>query len=159
MRIAVFGYAHPWGEGKYYGAERMIYYLICELRKMGHECVVFSVDGCNLPGFEYHRMHRFWEDNRDIYAEAVKEHGPFDFVQSYMASGKIDMKFWKTQNYCLEPFMIFNALKTNIVWYSMLLQKVSGSNTGAVIYFGLPRSLPMTISYGSDGWTWERRRT
>lgn len=149
MRICVLAYAHPFGEGKYYGAERMIYYLICELKKMGHECVVFSVDGCNLPGFEYHKMDRFWEDDRDIYAEAVKKHGPFDFVQSYMASGRIDMKFWKTQNYCLEPFMIFTAFKTNLVWYSKLLQKICGGG-GKVVYFGLPEEPYKVIEKDPD---------
>jgi len=102
MRIAFCGYAHPFGEGKIYGAEREIYYLMLELREMGHECVAFAVEGCNLPGFEYVVIPKPWDEKRDLYAEAIKEHGPFDMVHSYQASGFIDSKFRASHPYFVE---------------------------------------------------------
>ena len=144
MRIAILGYAHPFGEGHVYGAERMIWYLIRELKNMGHECVVFSIRGCNLPGFEFVQMPKPWEDDRDIYYEALKayevENGvKFDYVHSYMASGFVAHEIRQQWPYSLEPFFHFGRFKENMVWYSKKLQSLAGGpGNGTVIYFGLP---------------------
>lgn len=142
MRIAILGYAHPFGEGTVYGAERMIYYLIRDLRDMGHECVVFSVKGCNLPGFEFVEMIKPWFDDKDIYFEAVKNweetNGKkFDYVHSYQASGLITHELRNGWPYSLEPFFPFHRFHDKVIWYSKKLQSVSGGK-GTVIYFGLP---------------------
>lgn len=139
MRIAFCGYAHPFGEGKIYGAEREIYYLMLELREMGHECVAFAVEGCNLPGFEYVVIPKPWDEKKDLYAEAIKEYGPFDMVHSYQASGFIDSKFRASHPYCLEPFFGFHRFKENVISYSRKLNSVNGGGT-TVIYFGLPEN-------------------
>jgi len=144
MRIAILGYAHPFGEGLIYGAERMIYYLIRDLRDMGHECVVFSIKGCNLPGFEFVEMPVPWEDDRDIYFEALKAYEldkgvRFDYVHSYMASGFVSHEIRQNWPYSLEPFFHFGRFKENMIWYSRKLQSLAGGpGNGTVIYFGLP---------------------
>jgi len=137
MRIAFWSYAHPFGEGRKYGAEREIYYLMLELRKMGHECVAFSVEGCSLPGFEYIVIPKPWADDKDLYAEATAANGPFDFVHSYQASGCISGDFRENNPYCLEPFFGFSQFKENIISYSKKLRSVIGDHA-TVIHFGLP---------------------
>lgn len=49
MRIAMTGNVFPFGEGKAYGAERVIYYLIRGLRALGHEIVLFANRQHTLP--------------------------------------------------------------------------------------------------------------
>ena len=141
MKIAVLGYAHPFGEGTYYGAEREIWYLIQEFKKKGHECVVFSVKGTNVPGFEYVQIHTPWEGEVDIYMEAIREyekdHTPFDYIHSYQASGHISEPIRK-RAYSLEPFFSFHNFKENIISYSHKLNSVNGG-TSTVIHFGIPK--------------------
>ena len=44
MKIAVFGYAHPFGpKASKYGAEREVWYLADEFVKRGHQVTIFSV--------------------------------------------------------------------------------------------------------------------
>lgn len=136
MKLAVTGYAHPFGEKSVYGAEREIWYIIQEYKKLGHEVVVFSVDGTNVPGFELVIMPKPWEDGVDIYWEAIKQKGPFDMIHSYQASGFISEEM-RNQNYCLEPFFGFHNFRENIITYSEKLNSVNGGN-GTTIYFGLP---------------------
>jgi glycosyltransferase involved in cell wall biosynthesis len=143
MKIAVTGYAHPFGNNTYYGAERQIWYLMNELKKLGHEVVVFSVEGCNLPGFEYVKLPIPWKDDVDIYWEAIKEYekanGSFDFIHSYQASGMISEQMrGDHKRYCLEPFFGFGRFPNNIISYSAKLNNVNGGQ-GTVIYFGLPQ--------------------
>jgi len=149
MRVAFFAYAHPFGEGLKYGAEREIYYLMLELRKMGHECVAFAVEGCNLPGFEYVVIPKPWDDDRDLYAEAITAHGFFDFIHSYQASGFISQEFRKSNPYCLEPFFGFSRFTENIISYSKKLDNVNGGHT-TVIYFGLPEDAYPNIELVPD---------
>lgn len=142
MRIAVLGYAHPFGEGLIYGAERLIYYLIREWRELGHECVVFSVKGCNLPGFEYIEMPCPWEDDRDIYLEAIKEYEVknnvrFDHVHSFMGSGYISHDLRSQWPFSIEPFFNLPRITENKIVYSKKIKSVSGG-IGTLIYHGIP---------------------
>jgi glycosyltransferase involved in cell wall biosynthesis len=146
MKIAILGYAHPFGEGCYYGAEREIWYLIQEFKKKGHECVVFSVGGCNLPGFEYIQIPIPWSDNKDLYLEAVKDYegknGKFDYIHSYMASGFISHEIREDWNYSLEPYFSFGRFYENVIAYSKKLNSLN-ANQSTVIYYGIPdRPLP-----------------
>jgi glycosyltransferase involved in cell wall biosynthesis len=152
------GYAHPFGEGLVYGAERMIYYLIRELRDRGHECVVFSIKGCNLPGFEVITLPLPWQDDVDVYYEAVKGYEAsrgvkFDYIHSYMASGYIKRELRSEWPYSLEPFFHFGRFKDNIIWYSKKLQSLAGGpGNGTVIYFGLPEEDYSTWSEDHKGY-------
>lgn len=145
MKIAVFGYAHPFGEGTLYGAERIIYYMVQELKKRGHECVVFSIEGCKLPGFEFVVVPTIWKDDRDIYLEAVEKYEKennmkFDFIHSFQASGCISARFIEEWNYCLEPFFGFHRFSENIIAYSHKLGSVNGGSS-TVIQYGIPDDL------------------
>ena len=129
MLIAICGYAHPFGAGQFYGAERHLWYLMRALKDMGHECVVFSVKGCDIPGFEYVEMERPWRDDIDIYHEAIKRYEvekerEFDFVYSAQASGKISEELRRNWSYCVTPYMIFNQFRhyrQNFVCESVIL--------------------------------------
>ncbi len=143
MKIALFGYAHPFGENSIYGAERVIYYLACDLREMGHEVTFFTVRGCELPGFEYIQVPVPWEDDRDIYLDAIKayemeKNQRFDYIHSYQASGKISPELWGNWSYSVEPFMSLPWMQHNKVVYSKTLRKIQ--NSGTVIYYGVPES-------------------
>lgn len=142
--IAFTGYAHPFGEVSYYGAERLIWYLMQELEKQGQECVLFSVKGCKVPGIDFVEMPKPWDDSKDIYLEAIeakeaKEGAKFDMIHSFMASGYIDNRLRERQ-YCLYPFMGFRNFQDNIIAYSKRINEVHG-NTGTVIYPGIPSDL------------------
>lgn len=154
MKIACLGYAHGFGSEGYYGAERIIWYLIQELKKKGHECVVFSVKGCNLPGFEYIEMPKPWDDNVDIYYEAIKTYEAtsgtkFDIVQSYQASGFIDDRLRNEYNYCLNPYFRFINFKENLIAYSEKLNELDGG-TATTIYYGIPEDLYSDYSAEHD---------
>lgn len=162
MKIAIFGYAHPFtlpGHGQKYGAERIIGYLIDELLKLKHQVTVFSVKGCILPGCDFVEMPKPWDDNKDIYKEALiayeKTHGSFDVIQSYMASGKIDVNYWMTRPYCLEPFFQapseFKNYPKRVIAYSKMLNARNGGK-GPVIYYGIPQVGPMRDA--DDYLTW-----
>lgn len=142
MLIAIYGYAHPFGEGKYYGAERVIWYLIQELKRNGHECVVFSVNGCNLPGFEVIGLPKPWEEDRDIHFEAMKRwevenNRRFDYIHSYMSSGFLSREMREEYPYSLEPFMGFRRWSENLIAYSHRMN-VDHGNNGTVIHYGIP---------------------
>jgi len=141
MKIAMFGYAHPFGENSIYGAERMIYYLACEFREKGHEVTIFTIRGCELPGFEYIEVPIPWRDDKDIYLDAIKgyemeKNVKFDHIHSYQASGKISPELWTNWNYSIEPFFSLPQIKHNKVVYSKCLHRVQ--NSGTVIYYGVP---------------------
>jgi len=142
MRIAVFGYAHPWGKKHKYGAERIIWYMIQELKWRGHECVVFSVEGCDIPGFEYIRMPKCWDNDHDIYFEALKKYEAeknvkFQFVHSFQASGCIANELRVNWKYCLHPFFHYMQFPDNIISYSHKLNWTMGGHT-TMIHYGLP---------------------
>lgn len=145
MKIAITGYVHPFGENvSRYGAERLIYYLICELKKQGHECVVFAGKGCNLPGFEYIALPIPFAESIDIYYAAIQKYEvdhkiKFDVVHSYQCSGMLDPRLRNEYVYCMEPFPIFNPniFKDNIIAYSKKHNSVM-QNVGTVIYPGIP---------------------
>lgn len=141
MNICFTGYAHPFGEVSYYGAERIIWYLMQELMKLGHKCTLFSVKGCNVPGVEFIEMPKPWDDTKDLYYEAIEakesENGvPFDMIHSFMASGCIDSRIRK-KSYCLYPFMGFRPFQENLIAYSKRMNQVHG-NKGTLIYPGIP---------------------
>ena len=151
MLIGLTGYAHPFSEnGGYYGAERMVYYLAAELKKRGHECVIFSVKGCDLPSLKYVPIEKCWDDKIDLYYEAVKKYEQdnnvkFDMIHSFQASGFIDTRFREEHNYCLEPFMSFGKdhpghWAENIIAYSERLNHINGGQS-TTIYLGLPEEL------------------
>lgn len=142
MNIALLGYAHPFGEKGYYGAERIIYYLAQELKNQGHNCVIFAVAGCNLPDFDYVILPKPWDDHRDIYFEAVQRYEKqnnikFDIVHSFQASGYIHPEWREKYYYCLEPFMRFTRFFENIIAYSRKLCGLNGGQS-TTIYFGIP---------------------
>lgn len=163
MQIALIGYAHPFGEGLYYGAERIIYYLALELRKRGHNVVIFSVKGCNLPGFEYVEIPKCWDDKVDLYYNAVKKYEQdkgikFDMVHSFQASGYIDPRFRSEYNYCLEPFMSFGKnhpghWAENIIAYSEKLNSLNGGDS-TTRYFGIPDDFYSDWSEEGDYLVW-----
>jgi len=140
LKIGFAGYAHPLGEVSYYGAERIIWYLMQELMKMGHSCTLFSVKGCKVPGVEFIEMPKPWDDTKDIYFEAIEAKeaasGPFDMIHSFMPSGCIDDRL-REKPYCLYPFMGFNNFHENLIAYSKRMNQVHG-NHGTVIYPGIP---------------------
>jgi len=150
MRIALTGYAHPFGGGRVYGAERIAYYLALALKDMGHECVFFSVDGCNITDFKYVKISKPWADDVDLYWEAIKANGPFDFIHSFQASGCISSDMRKTP-YCLEPFFSFHNFDENIVASSKLLNAINGGKS-TVIYYGLPLEWYPNIEKISDNY-------
>lgn len=144
MKIAICGYAHPFGDGNYYGAERILWYLGRELRERGHEVVFFAVDGCNLLGFEYVKIPKPWDDTIDLYEQAVNqyesEHGMrFDIIHSIQASGKIAESFYNRSGYCLEPMMSFSQFRHNIIAYSHKINDLM-DNDGTVVHFGIPEA-------------------
>jgi glycosyltransferase involved in cell wall biosynthesis len=142
MNIAMLGYAHPFGEGQYYGAERHLWYLMEEFKKMDQKVVAFTIDGCNLPGIDdYVVMPKPWDDNKDLYLEAIKAYEvsrsiKFDFVYSAMASGYIDHELRTNWPYAVFPYMIFFRFMENVIMYSRNLQ--ARCKRGTVIYFGVP---------------------
>lgn len=147
MNIALFGYAHPFGQRGYYGAERVIWYLANGLIQQGHQVTIFSVPGCDLPGCRYVVMPPMWSDTVDLYRQALlkdeAETGQrFDVVHSYMASGLIDPAWADDPRYYHEAF--FRApdfararLGNRLVSHSKLTYKLNGSQ-GRVVYYGLP---------------------
>ncbi len=142
MLIAICGYAHPFGVGQFYGAERHLWYLMRALKDRGHECVVFTVKGCNLPGFEYVEMERPWRDDVDIYHEAIKRYEvenerEFGFIYSAQASGKISEELRRNWPYSLAPYMIFNQFRENVVFPAKAHRHYSRT-IGTVINYGLP---------------------
>jgi len=144
MRIAIFGYAHPFGKGRIYGAERIIWYAVQELKNRGHTIWIFAVDGCVLPdsGLNYMRVPEPWNSERDIYLEALKwveakEGYRFDVIHSWQASGCIMNEARLNWNYCLEPFFGFYGFRENIISYSYKLWDVMGRQS-TVIHFGIP---------------------
>jgi len=157
MKLAILGYAHPFGEGTYYGAERVIWYLIQELKKKGHECVVFSVEGCNLPGFEFIEMPVPWMDDVDMYMDAIKwyeeTNGPFDYVHSYQASGFISETLKNKCPYSLELFFAFHNFPHNIIVPSRRLNKING-DTSTVIPYGIPKDFFGTLEEPENYAVW-----
>lgn len=144
MKIAIFGYAHPFGYGSFYGAEREIFYLIQQLIQKGHEPVVFSVKGCVLP-CPYVIIPKPWDDQIDLHYEAMKKYESekgikFDMIHSYMASGFISKEMRDNYSYCLEPFFGFTRFTENVITYSHKLNDVNG-NRGSVIHYGLPEKI------------------
>lgn len=140
MKICLTGYAHPFGTNSVYGAERQIWYLAQEYLKLGYEVTIISVNGCNLPGCRYIKVPKPWDDNTDIYYEAIEAeeaaYGKFDFIHSYQASGKIDNRL-RDKHYCLEPFFGFSNFRENIISCSHCLNKVN-KDYGTVIHYGIP---------------------
>ncbi len=142
MKIAICGYAHPFGPNSRYGAERLIYYLACDLREMGHECTIFTIKGCELPGFDYVELPVPWEDERDIYYEAIKQYEMdkgvrFDYVHSFMGSGNISHDLRNGWPFSIEPFFSLPRIVKNKVVYSEKIKEVSGG-IGTLIYHGVP---------------------
>jgi len=127
------------------------------LKKKGHECVVFSVKGCNLPGFKFVEMPIFWMNDTDIYLDAIKwyeeTHTPFDYVHSYQASGFISETLRNKWPYSLEPFFGFHNFKENIISYSKKLNRVNG-DTCTVIPFGLPKEFVTAPEESGDYAIW-----
>ena len=159
MNIALTGYAHPAGETSYYGAERIIWYLMQELMKLGHTCTLFSVKGCVVPGVEFVEMSKPWDDTKDIYYEAIEakeaENGaPFDIIHSFQASGFIDPRL-RAKTYCLYPFMGFRPFQENLIAYSKRMNEVH-DNKGTVIYPGLPDT-GLPVEDPSDYLAWVGR--
>jgi glycosyltransferase involved in cell wall biosynthesis len=156
MNIAMLGYAHPFGEGQHYGAERHLWYLIKEFKQMGHKVVVFTIDGCNLPGVDdYVVVPKPWDDNVDLYLGAIKEYEvskslKFDFVYSAMASGYIDHELRTNWPYAVFPYMIFFRFKENVIMYSRNLQ--ARCTAGTVIYFGVPEEVYPTWTEDHKGY-------
>lgn len=155
MNIGIIGYAHPFGDGMVYGAERHLWYLARELKKMGHRCVIFTVKGCNIPGFEYVEMPIPWEDDKDIYLEAVTEFEDkfnikLDFIYSAMASGFISQELRRNWYYAVHPYMIFHRWEHNIVHHSYRFKDACGH--GTVVYPGLPEEDYPSWRATSDGY-------
>jgi glycosyltransferase involved in cell wall biosynthesis len=83
MKIAFTGNVFPFGEGIAYGGERILYYLIQELTKLGHEIYLFTVPGCKLPIGVV-------ADYIEINPAKGTEDTHFEAVQEYSAMNGID---------------------------------------------------------------------
>jgi glycosyltransferase involved in cell wall biosynthesis len=155
MNIGIIGYAHPFGEGMIYGAERHLWYLGRELQEMRHRVIFFTVKGCIIPGFEYVEMPIPWDDQKDIYLEAVqnfedKKGIKLDFIYSAMASGFISLELRNNWYYAVHPYMIFHRWENNIVHHSYRFKDACGH--GTVIYPGLPLKEYATWSKKHNGY-------
>lgn len=152
MKIAVFGYAHPFGPNTNYGAERQIWYLIEELKKLGHECVVFSVLGTEVPGHEFIEIPKYWSMTEDLCLKALEEYETvnsmkFDHIHSYMASGFVSEKLLRLWNFTLEPFFSYTKMQVNKIAYSYKLRGLQ-FDKATMIHYGIPDWI-----YTDDCWT------
>jgi glycosyltransferase involved in cell wall biosynthesis len=76
MKIAMTGNVYPMGRHVAYSGERMIFYLIESLVKLGHEVYVFAREGSDFTGIDIkdYIPTSALENKRDVHYEAVKDY-------------------------------------------------------------------------------------
>ena len=157
MRLAMTGNMFPFGEGIAYGGERIIYYLIQELYRLGHEIYLFAKDGCSIPE-EYIKDYvpiGKLEDGNDIHFNtaveySIKNHIDFDIYQcNYFGNSwtRETQERWPyvelTWNRWCHAAWQLHELPFNVISYSRRLQgvfKQVGVDT-IMIHYGLPKDL------------------
>jgi len=157
MRIAFTGNMFPFGEGIAYGGERILYYLIQELSKLGHEIYLFTKEGCNIPDGivkDYIPVGKL-EDGNDIHFNTVsayaKKHGfEFDIYQcNYFGESWTEstQERWPyvelTWNRWCHAAWQLKKYPFNVISYSKVLQqdfKQVGIDT-IMIHYGIPKDL------------------
>lgn len=153
MKILMTNNVYTVGPGHSYGGERIIYYLVDELAKIGHEVHFYSREGTIPPeGVEYYPVPEMSNDH-DVYYEEIEKtfSGDIaDIVQvNYFGDGynhSIE-KFakarcelvWNRWAHCV-PFFGTITPK-NIISYSTLLQQdlVNSGVPNTMIHYGIPK--------------------
>ncbi len=157
MKICFTGNVFPFGEGFAYGGERILYYLIQELSKLGHEIYLFSREGTNVPArylADYIPVGPL-EADRDVHYEAVcdyvdKTGTEFDIYQcNYFGDGWdkeiIDMYPYVELTWCIWAHIPWQLKQKafNTISYSKVMQddfKGRGIDTFKIPY-GIPKDL------------------
>ena len=151
--IALTGNVFPLGEGCHYGGERIIYYLIQELAKRGHEIYLFSCRGTNVPS-EY--IKDFVEvpvicAEEDVHFNAIREYQKrtgieFDIYHCNAFGEGFDPRALSEYNYCELVWCNWSHVKQNIVSYSRLLQKdmAESGRPSTMIHYGIPSEYPFS---------------
>lgn len=154
--IAFTGNVFPFGEGMAYGGERILYYLIQDLAKLGHNVYLFATEGTNVPS-KYLKdfvptpmIHNEIDENYEAVCRYEEKHKvKFDVYQcNYFGEG------WNPE--CLRfPYVELtwcvwchlkwqlNASVFNTISYSGLMHqdfRNCGVNT-VMIHYGLPKDL------------------
>jgi len=158
MKLCFTGNQFPFGEGMAYGGERILYYLIKELSKLGHDIYLFSREGTTVPKKyikDYIPIGEIQND-RDVHYEAVSkyvEENKIDFdvyMCNYFGDGwnpDILEKFrgYTELTWCVWCHMVWQMKQVsyNTVSYSKVLQqdfqRVGCPTT--MIHYGIPTEL------------------
>ena len=157
MKLCMTGNMFPFGEGIAYGGERILYYLIQELSKLGHEVYLFTKEGCNIPKQyikDYITVGKLIDGN-DIHFNVVSEYADkhrinFDIYQcNYFGESwtRETQEKWPyvelTWNrWCHAGFQL-REKPFNVVSYSRVLQndfRAIGIET-IMIHYGIPKDL------------------
>lgn len=168
MKIAFTGNVFPFGEGFAYGGERILYYLVQELSRLGHEVYLFAREGCNIPPevvVDYTPVGPLCNDH-DVHYNAVRDYSRahrinFDVYHcNYFGDG------WTRESQETWPYveLVWNRWchaawqlqekPFNVVSYSRVLQQDFRDNPGietTMIHYGIPEDL-YTFSPDHDGY-------
>ena len=155
LNIAFTGNVFPFGEGFAYGGERILYYLIRELSKLGHNIYLFSREGTNVPSKyikDYVPIGELQNDV-DLHYEAVVEYvnrtkTEFDiYMCNYFGDGwnpdVIDNFNYVELVWCVWCHIRWNMNKLpfNTITYSRVLQQ-DFARLGlptSMIHYGIPK--------------------
>lgn len=162
MKIAITGNSFPMSKDMAYGGERVVFGLIQELCKLGHEIHVFAKEGSNFNGINIAGYYPVTPvDGRDAHFETAVATG-HDFGV-YMCSYFGENWTEETQErwpyveltwcrWCHAAWQL-NKKPYNVVSYSKVLQQdfmETGIKT-TMIHYGLPKDL-YQLSMEHDGY-------
>jgi glycosyltransferase involved in cell wall biosynthesis len=157
MKLCITGNVFSFGEGHAYGGERIIYYLIKELSKLGHEIYLFAREGCNIPKgiIKDYIPTPPLRNDLDVHFESVqnyikKNNINFDiYMCNYFGEGWnpliLDMFPYAELTWCVWCHIGHQLKKIpfNTISYSNTLKndfKVIGMPT-IMIHYGIPKEL------------------
>ena len=152
MKIAMTGNVYPFGDGLYYGGERVIHYLIKALSDR-HDIYLFSCRGTNVPEVkEYVEVPVICEE--DVHAKAIREYQhrtgiEFDVYHcNYFGEG-FDQALLSDYNYCELVWCNWSHVNQNVVSYSNLLQKdmKESGRPSSMIHYGIPEEYPFSLEH------------
>lgn len=157
MKIAFTGNVFPVSQTMSYGGERILFYLIQELVKIGHEVYCFMREGSDFTGISIKNYTPVGplRNDRDVHYEAVKEYIQrtgieFDIVTCHYFGDGWDPEIQTKFNYveltwckwCHAAWQL-RQKPYNVIAYSKVLQddfKSMGVDT-IMIPYGIPKDL------------------
>lgn len=165
-KIAFTGNVFPFGEGFAYGGERILYYLIQELSKRGHDIHLFAREGTNVPE-KYVKSYTPTpplDGKRDVHFEAVQNSNQYyDIYQcNYFGDGwdpaVLDTYPYAELTWCIWAHIPWQLKKSafNTISYSKVMQDdfFRANVQTSMIHYGIPKDLYSFNNTADDYAVW-----